>query len=49
MLRIKTSLLLQAMMEFRQKKDDFAKGWRPDIVVEGDPDEITTEMVMSKV
>ena len=48
-LEINSSQLLEAMKDYRQKKDDFAKGWRPDIVIDGDPDEITTEMVMSKV
>lgn len=47
-LKIDTPLLLQAMVEYHQKKDDFAKGWRPAIVVEGDPDDITMETVLAK-
>ena len=48
-LEINSSQLLRAMMDYRQKKDDFAKGWRPDIIIDADPNEITTEMVMSKI
>ena len=48
-LEIETSFLLDAMKDYHQKKDDFAKGWRPTIIVDADPDDITGEMVMSKV
>ena len=47
-LEISTSDLLAIMKDYRAKKDAFASGWRPSIVIEEAPDKITQALVVSK-
>ncbi len=45
---IATRDLLDIMLEYREKKSAFAKGWRPDIIIEDDPESITNAQVVAK-